>query len=107
MWLFIGKVNEGVEKQAVVQYIQSKCSITNSEELIVNELVTKGKSLAFKVGIDKRYYDQLTTGDFWPQGILVRRYNFWSDRRPNTSDNLQSEVSGGFLDSNHITQIKV
>lgn len=107
MWLFIGRVNEGVDKEAVVEYIRSKCSISDSDELIVNKLDTRGKSLAFQVGIDKQYYDQLTIGDFWPQGIIVKRYNFWISRRFKAGTQEQKTDGADFLDTEQNTSAGV
>lgn len=95
MWIFVGKVGEGVKKETVEEYIRSKCSIKNLNELIVNELTTRGKSTSFQVGIDDKYYEDLKASDFWPSGIIIRRYNFWRDRREMAAD----KSVDGFLDA--------
>lgn len=97
MWLFVGKVDPSVKKEEVEMYIKTKCSIANSDELVVDQLNTRTKSLSFKVGIDKKYYDSLSTGDFWPNNIAVRRYNFWSERREGPLEQIQKSSGGGFL----------
>lgn len=104
MWLYIGRVNMGVKKEVVREYITTRCSISNPEELVVNELETKGKSPAFQVGVDKKYYDQLTRGDFWPQDILVRRYNFWQDRKQGQDRRPREAAGGAFLDGSQLLQ---
>lgn len=96
MWIFVGRVEEGVSKEAVEGYIRDKCSIKNLDELVVNGLTTKGKSLSFQVGIDVKYYEHLKASDFWPSGIIIRRYNFWKDRREQSSEN--------FLDVDKVSQ---
>lgn len=76
MWVYVGKVNEGVSKETVEKYIRDRCSISTASDLVVEELPTVGRSPSFRVGVDNKYYEQLKLPDFWPSGIIIRRYNF-------------------------------
>lgn len=94
MWLYIGKVNEGVGQEVVEKYIKEKCPVSSTNDLIVKQLPTLGRSPSFQVGIDVRYYDKLKLAEFWPSGIVVRRYNF----RVNKTRQISEEPSQNFLD---------
>lgn len=76
MWLYIGKINEGVVEETVEKYIRDKVPALKPSDLVVDKLPTVGRSPSFKVGIDNKHYDELKAADFWPSGIIVRRYNF-------------------------------
>lgn len=93
MWLYVGRVDESAGKEHVEQYIKEKCNIVDSRELDVEPLNTVGRSAAFKVGIDPKYFETVKECDFWPSGILVRRFKFQAKR-------LDRQSSGNFLDRN-------
>lgn len=76
MWLYVGKAAETVEETHVAEYIKKKCSISEDDQLVVRKLSLLGRSRAFQVGIDPKYYDVLSNGDFWPNGVIIRRFNF-------------------------------
>ena len=47
------------------------------------DLLTKyeGSRLAYKITINKSDYEKATAADVWPEGIGVRRYKFFSNKR--------------------------
>lgn len=59
MWLYIGKVNEGVSKDTVLKYIRDRCAQADANYVTVEQLPTLGRSPSFKVGIDLKYYEEL------------------------------------------------
>lgn len=85
MWLYIGRVNEGVDEEKVERYIRGKCANANADDLVVEQLNTRGRSPSFRVGIDRKYYEALREAEFWPAGIMVRRYNFKSNKTTNNA----------------------
>lgn len=76
MWLFIGRAVESVVEADVATYIKNKCTIADDDLLVVKPLSSTAKSRSFQVGIDPKYYSALIQGEFWPAGIVVRRFNF-------------------------------
>lgn len=76
MWFYIGRAAETVSENMVCEYIKKKCSITNNEQIIVKKLNLVGNTNAFQVGIAHKYYELLNTSEFWPEGIIVRRFRF-------------------------------
>ncbi|KAK9882552.1 hypothetical protein WA026_021900 [Henosepilachna vigintioctopunctata] len=76
MWLYVGKAMNSVTESIVKEYIINKCNITDSDEVEVYRLSSLGKSLAFQVGIDVSRYDEVNCADFWPKGIIIRRFHF-------------------------------
>lgn len=81
MWVYVGRADESVTEAKVDEYIRKKCEVSNTSDLVVKTLMTKGRSPSFQVGIHPRYYETLLKDEFWPSGILVRRFNFRNDRK--------------------------
>lgn len=73
-WLYIGRVQSGTEPNKIKSYLVNK--IPEVEDAIIEKLNTKGSNMSFKVGIDFRYKDQILKEDFWPNGVIIRRFNF-------------------------------
>lgn len=76
MWVYVGKVREGVSVDVVKKYVMDKCKTTNLNDVTVRQLQTGGKSTSFQVGVHPKYYEELKLGEFWPAGVVVRRFNF-------------------------------
>lgn len=76
MWLYIGKVNNGVTVDIIRAYIKKKATIDNDEYLVVEQLKTIGNLSAFKIGVNNQFYDKLNSSEFWPDGTIYRRFNF-------------------------------
>lgn len=95
MWLFVGRAVESVQEIDVATYIKKKCSFDNDELLSVKKLSVLGNTNSFQVGIDPKYYDLLVKSEFWPSGIIVRRFRFRSGNQPQRAapGNFQAELS--------------
>lgn len=96
MWLYVGKADESVEETHVTDYIKKKCSITEDDHVIVKKLPLLGRSRAFQVGIEPTFYDMLNNADFWPSGVIIRRFNFRFGRNSSQENAfLGNPVQGG------------
>lgn len=93
MWLYVGRANENVKSNHVENYIKTRCGIENSDELSVRELAFLGRSPSFQVGVDAKYFDMINTSEFWPSGILIRRFNF-KFNQANKNETSQSNFLG-------------
>ncbi|CAH0552499.1 unnamed protein product [Brassicogethes aeneus] len=80
MWLYIGRVSEGVEETDIINYIKKRCSSAAETDIAVSKLPTLGKAKAFKVGIGYKYHEELNQASFWPSNITIRRFNFWAHK---------------------------
>ncbi|CAH0547287.1 unnamed protein product [Brassicogethes aeneus] len=81
MWLYIGRVSEGVEEVDVINYIKKKCNTAVETDIVVSQLSTIGKAKSFKVGISNKYHENLNQASFWPANIIIRRFNFWAHKK--------------------------
>lgn len=52
--------------------------IPEVSDVMIEKLNTKSSNMSVKVAVDFRHKDQITKEDFWPNGIIIRRYNFRS-----------------------------
>lgn len=75
-WLYIGKVASTVNAETVENYIKNKITINNGRDLIVEQLRTIGNTNSFKVGITSEIYEDINKCEFWPSGVIFRRFNF-------------------------------
>lgn len=71
----MGKVDNDTNINEIKTYI---CEKLSSEDVIVDKLPTKGTFQSFRIGVKFIYKDNLLKEDFWPEGIIVRRFNFSS-----------------------------
>lgn len=76
MWLYVGRVNDGVDAGDVKAYIGGKCG-ASVDEIDVKQLNTRGSSNAFQVGLLRKHYGAMESADAWPEGIIVRRFRFF------------------------------
>lgn len=74
-WYYVGKVDNDTNINEIKTYI---CEKLSSEDVIVDKLPTKGTFQSFRIGVKFIYKDNLLKEDFWPEGIIVRRFNFSS-----------------------------
>ncbi|KAJ3640832.1 hypothetical protein Zmor_027370 [Zophobas morio] len=74
-WFYIGKVDKDAEIDAIKTYIGKR--LKNSDvELIIEKLPAKGNFQAFKLGVPFIHKEVLQDTEFWPKGIILRRFNF-------------------------------
>lgn len=72
-WLFIGRLKEDTSPDSIIKYLQ-KNSIM--EVIECEEVETRGRTKAFKLGIPFRYLEEIEDPGFWPEGIIIRRFRF-------------------------------
>lgn len=89
-WYFVGRASDTVDESKISNYIKRKCCITKNDDLVVNKLNLESQRNAFQVGIDSKYNDMINNADFWPEGIVVRRFFFNFKKKRNENE--------GFLD---------
>lgn len=76
MWIYVGKAAQDVNIGIVQKYICHRLPDVKDDDLVVEQLKTLGKTNSFKIGIDSGHFDSLNKCDFWPNGIVFRRFNF-------------------------------
>lgn len=84
-WLYAGKLKPSTTTETVTKFL-TKNGIQGQTEC--EELTTRGQNKAFKVGIPFHSLDGATKADFWPKGVLVRRFRFRNTQRRNEGASL-------------------
>ncbi|KAJ3616448.1 hypothetical protein Zmor_011890 [Zophobas morio] len=74
-WFYIGKVDKDAEIDAIKTYIGKRLK-SSDVELIIEKLPAKGNFQAFKLGVPFIHKEVLQDSEFWPKGIILRRFNF-------------------------------
>ncbi|KAK9872810.1 hypothetical protein WA026_019594 [Henosepilachna vigintioctopunctata] len=87
MWLYVGRAMTSVTESIVKDFIVSKCKITEVEDVDVKKLSLLGNSSAFQVGIAPAYFEEINRAEFWPQGIIIRRFHFDFKKNNTTGKN--------------------
>lgn len=79
-YLYIGKVNPGASKDTIVKYIRNKAP---GVDFVVDELPKREEALsrAFKLTMDFTLLETFNRSDFWPQGVIVKRFFQFKSRR--------------------------
>ncbi|KAJ3662630.1 hypothetical protein Zmor_006969 [Zophobas morio] len=73
-WLFIGGATKNSTVEGLQNYLTKKCpNVEFKVEKLSDE--SNSETNSFKVGFDSDLLDELSIADFWPSGLLVRRYN--------------------------------
>lgn len=72
-WLYIGKLKQNTKTNNIKKFLERSGIEGNIE---CEELHTQGEKKAFKIGFPLSYLEDTQRTNFWPQGIVVRRYNF-------------------------------
>lgn len=85
-YLYVGNINPQTTKGEVLQYIKSRRA---NDEVVLEELPMRENaySRAFKLIIDFNLMDVFNKPEFWPQGVIVKRF-FRVTRRPGTENGL-------------------
>ncbi|KAK9873560.1 hypothetical protein WA026_022973 [Henosepilachna vigintioctopunctata] len=87
IWLFVGRVELEVRELDVLNYIKEKCNISNEAEITVKKLSFEGRSASFRVGVQFKHSEQVNSSDFWPEGLVIRRFNFGKNTTKLTNTN--------------------
>ena len=72
-WLFIGRLSQNTTSDAIKGYLQ-KNGI--EDDISCEDLNIRGNKKGFRVGFPIRYLETTENPDFWPEGILVKRFRF-------------------------------
>ena len=72
-WLYLGNLKKNTTTEKVKKYLESNGIQDNIE---CEELHTIGDKKAFKIGFPFKFLGSTDRPDFWPQGIVVRRFRF-------------------------------
>lgn len=83
VWLHVGRVQPGTECHSVVAHLKGK--IPNAEFIVEKIDSPYNDYVSFKVGADFEHHDTLNSFEIWPEGTVVRRYNFFRSKRINNA----------------------
>lgn len=73
-WIYVGGCETNTTSDMVKDYITTECP--ELKDVVCTQLETRGKLKAFQVGFDFIHNDKISTADFWPSNIKVRRFRF-------------------------------
>jgi hypothetical protein len=73
-WLYVGHLKTETNTETVKNYLR-KNSIEG--ELDCEELPGKGTNKAFRVGVPFKDLDRINSPDFWPSGVMIRRFRWF------------------------------
>lgn len=81
-WLYVGRVSLKATEDNIKNFLVQKFP---NREFTVNMLPKRedAGSIAFKVSTDISLINELQKPEIWPQGVLVRRYQFFRQRMSN------------------------
>lgn len=82
-WIYIGRLHQSTTTGKVKTHIRNQGV---EDEIECEELNTKGTLRAYKVGIPFKHATRVNAPEFWPEGVVVRRFRF------------QSRITGARLD---------
>ena len=86
-WLYVSRLHETVTVETITRFLQRNGIQDNIE---CEQLKTMGKNKAFKLGIPFSHYDKTQEEEFWPQGLIIRRFNFRRTRWEPEAVNLEN-----------------
>lgn len=73
-WIYVGKIaGRDVSEKDIASYLES---LNESEQFIVKKQKTIGQNSSFCIGVTQDAYNKIFDESFWPQGIVVRDFNF-------------------------------
>lgn len=72
-WLFVGRLKSTTTAETLKNYL-GKNGIDGDVD--VEEIQTRGRTKAFRVGFRFSYQEKTESADFWPKGVLARRFLF-------------------------------
>lgn len=91
LWLYVGRCDPKTEVSQLNEYLKANSPNYNFE---IHKLESKDSTYSsFRVGAHKDLHDVLYDANYWPQGILIKRFRFFRARSgisvPATSNNTQ------------------
>lgn len=78
MWLYVGKLKPDTTQEDLTSYLKKKIPNRTFE---VEALRMDKYSSSFRVAADYDLLEQLYSEQFWPSGILVKRFIFFRKRQ--------------------------
>lgn len=74
-WIYVGRISgANISEDDIKDYM---ADLQAGGGIEVRKLPTKGENSAFSIGIpDDSTYNKLNSPDFWPQGVILREFNF-------------------------------
>lgn len=79
LWLYVGRCRTDVTEDELTSFLGKKSPGYTFE---VTKLHSQGKSASFRVSASYELRDTLYDPSFWPENILVRRFNFFRKGNP-------------------------
>ena len=72
-WIYIGNAKKQTTWEDIKTFIKNRYNET--KDICVEKLSCKGETQSFCVGVDFASKDLVMKADFWPSGVIVRRFN--------------------------------
>lgn len=72
-WFYVGKLRESTTQETITRYLTRN---RIQGDIDCEELPTKGKMKAFRIGVPFSFIKEVESADFWPVGVLIRRFDF-------------------------------
>lgn len=88
-WIYIGKLKHNTSTDTVVRFLKRNGI---EGDIICESLNARGTNKSFKVGVPYSYIDNMVNPEFWPTGVIVRRFRF---RR---GQPREDQEEGGFFE---------
>ncbi|KAK9869168.1 hypothetical protein WA026_002917 [Henosepilachna vigintioctopunctata] len=74
-WVYVGKISGKATTEHDITHFMNQSE--DIGDVHVKKLETKGNNSAFSVGvIGEEAYNKVCSNEFWPEGIIVREFNF-------------------------------
>ena len=84
MWLYVGKAKLESTESMVREYLEKRFP---GREFVVSKVERQSVSTSsFKVGADFDLKDDLYRAETWPSGIMIRRFNFRTEKKQHESE---------------------
>lgn len=78
-WIYAGRFRRGTTEEAVQLYINKRCPNADAKvEELKNDV---NANCSFKINILFDVKDTLYTGNFWPKGVIIKRFQFRNNFR--------------------------
>ncbi|KAJ4427085.1 hypothetical protein ANN_24700 [Periplaneta americana] len=72
-WLYLGRLSQHTTTEKIKSFLSRKGI---QQDVVCEELRTMGMNKAFKIGIPMQNLEETEKPEYWPKGILVRRFRF-------------------------------
>lgn len=89
LWLYVGRCRQGTTAESIKSYMQKRSPGYSFE---VTELDGAGRNKSFKVGANISLKDELYNSDYWPNGIVVKRFRFRKSNNGNFSFSARKNI---------------